>query len=73
MAIFLAPWSLRLSKAASPPWPARFLILWLLFRLMLASDLRDAGIDLVAYPQLRDVELDTPKPHIAGLVREEAR
>lgn len=44
-----------------------------LVRLMLASDLRDAGIDLIAYPQLRDVVLDTPKPHIAGLVREEAR
>jgi GDPmannose 4,6-dehydratase len=44
-----------------------------LVRLMLASDLRDAGVDLVAYPQLRDVVLDTPKPHIAGLVREEAR
>lgn len=37
MAIFLAPLSWRLKNAGSPPGLARFLTLWLLFRLMFAS------------------------------------
>ena len=44
-----------------------------LVRLMLATDLRDAGIDLLPYPELSSVVLDTPKPPIAALAREESR
>jgi GDPmannose 4,6-dehydratase len=44
-----------------------------LIRLMLASDLRDAGVDLVPYTQLSSIELDTPKPPIAALARDEFR
>jgi lipase maturation factor 1 len=37
MSIFLAPLVLRLGTAANPPRAARFLIVWLLFRLIFAS------------------------------------
>ncbi len=37
MSIFLAPVGLRLARPANPPPPARFLIIWLLFRLIFAS------------------------------------
>jgi lipase maturation factor 1 len=36
-AIFLSPWKWRLAKAGNPPRPARFLLVWLLFRLVFAS------------------------------------
>ena len=35
--IFLSPWKLRLARAGNPPRPARFLLIWLLFRLVFAS------------------------------------
>jgi lipase maturation factor 1 len=37
MSIFLAPLTLRLGRPANPPRAARFLIVWLLFRLIFAS------------------------------------
>jgi len=37
LGIFLSPVSLRLGKPADPPRPARFLMVWLLFRLIFAS------------------------------------
>jgi lipase maturation factor 1 len=37
MSIFLAPLALRLGRPASPPRAARFLVVWLLFRLIFAS------------------------------------
>ena len=37
MSIFLAPVALRLGRPANPPRAARFLIVWLLFRLIFAS------------------------------------
>ncbi len=35
--IFLSPWKWRLARAGNPPRPARFLLVWLLFRLAFAS------------------------------------
>ena len=37
LGIFLSPLNLRLGKAGNPPRPARFLLIWLLFRLVFAS------------------------------------
>ena len=37
LAIFLSPLNLRLRRAGNPPRPARFLLIWLLFRLVFAS------------------------------------
>jgi predicted DCC family thiol-disulfide oxidoreductase YuxK len=37
LGIFLSPVNLRLGKAGNPPRPARFLLIWLLFRLVFAS------------------------------------
>ena len=37
LSIFLSPLSLSLAKAQDPPGPARFLLIWLLFRLVFAS------------------------------------
>jgi predicted DCC family thiol-disulfide oxidoreductase YuxK len=37
LAIFLSPLRLSLAKAENPPPPARFLLIWLLFRLVFAS------------------------------------
>ncbi len=37
LAVFLAPWSIRAPANVSPPPMARFLLVWLLFRLMLSS------------------------------------
>jgi len=37
LGIFLSPLRLRLGKAGNPPGPARFLLVWLLFRLIFAS------------------------------------
>jgi len=41
-----------------------------LIRLMLAHDLRDFGVDLVAYPHLANVPVDVPPQAIAALTRE---
>lgn len=43
-----------------------------LVRIMLACDLRAAGVDLVAYPDLANVPPDVPAPTIAALAREQA-
>jgi len=37
LAVFLAPWSLRAGSARRPPAVARWLLIWLLFRLMISS------------------------------------
>ena len=37
LGIFLSPLGLRLGRPANPPWVARFLVVWLLFRLIFAS------------------------------------
>ena len=37
LGIFLSPLNLRLGRAGNPPRPARFLLIWLLFRLVFAS------------------------------------
>ncbi len=37
LAIFVSPLDLRLRRGANPPRPARFLLVWLLFRLIFAS------------------------------------
>ena len=41
-----------------------------LITLMLAHDLRDLGVDLVAYPHLANVPVDVPPQAIAALTRE---
>jgi uncharacterized membrane protein YphA (DoxX/SURF4 family) len=39
LAVFLAPWRFRQQPADDPPWPAVWLLHWLLFRLMFLSGL----------------------------------
>jgi GDPmannose 4,6-dehydratase len=41
-----------------------------LVRIMLACDLRDAGIDLATYPELRDVPPDKPLPQLHTVLNE---
>jgi GDPmannose 4,6-dehydratase len=44
-----------------------------LVRLMLASDLRDLGIDYAEYPELASTQLDTPPPPLAAYAQDERR